>query len=291
MRCMTWLSIATAVAMAGPALAQESTIERPPSHCIAYVENTPDLKVIRVKTTEELHAADYRSAVPPEIVRISYVDHSMFLLQTPGGLSAITDYSGFAGPADFVPDVVTMNHAHGTHWTAMPDPRIAHVLRGWNPDGDGPAEHHLDLGEMLVRNVPTDIRGRFGGPAEAYGNSIFVFEAAGLCIGHLGHLHHTPTPEQYAAIGRLDVVMAPVDGGLTLPLAEMIALLKHVRSAIIIPMHWFSMTSLETFLAGMEDEFRIELRNEPFIDVSLRGLPRQPTIIAMPPSLLGVEEQ
>jgi L-ascorbate metabolism protein UlaG (beta-lactamase superfamily) len=106
------------------------------------------------------------------------------------------------------------------------------VLRGWNPDGDGPAEHLLDLGEMLVRNVPTDIRGRLGGPSEAHGNSIFVFEVEGLWMGHLGHLHHTPTPEQYAAIGRLDVVMAPVGGGLTLPLPEMVAVLKHVRSAI-----------------------------------------------------------
>ncbi len=75
-----------------------------------------------------------------------------------------------------------MNHAHGTHWTAVPDPRIPHVLRGWNPDGTGPAEHRLDLGEMLVRSVP--IRGAFGGPSEAYGNSIFVFKVEGLCIGH-----------------------------------------------------------------------------------------------------------
>jgi L-ascorbate metabolism protein UlaG (beta-lactamase superfamily) len=130
---------------------------------------------------------------------------------------------------------------------------------------------------------------RFGGPSEAYGNSIFVFEAGGLCIGHLGHLHHTPTPEQYAAIGRLDVVMAPVDGGLTLPLPKMIAVLKHVRSSIVIPMHRFSMGSLQGFLTGMEGEFRVDVRDEPVIDVSLRGLPRQPTILVMPPRLLGVE--
>jgi L-ascorbate metabolism protein UlaG (beta-lactamase superfamily) len=163
------------------------------------------------------------------------------------------------------------------------------VLPGWNRAGDGPAWHHLDLGEMLVRNVPTDIRGAFGGPSEPYGNSIFVFEAAGLCIGHLGHLHHTPTPEQYAAIGRIDVVMAPVDGGLTLPLPEMIALLKQVRSAIVIPMHWFSLGSLQGFLADMEGQFRIDVLDEPFIDVTLRGLPRQPTIMVMPPRPLGVE--
>ena len=255
--------------IAGPALSQEAAEGRPPSHCIAFVENTPGFEVIRA-ATDEVRPVDYRSVVPPETVRISYIDHAMFLIQTNGGLSVVTDYSGFIGPADFIPDVVTMNHAHGTHWTAAPDPRIPHVLRGWNPDGTGPAEHRLDLGERLVRNVPTDIRGAFGGPSEAYGNSIFVFEVEGLCIGHLGHLHHTPTPEQYAAIGRLDVVMAPVDGGLTLPLPDMIALLKHVRSAIVIPMHWFSMGSLQGFLAGMEGQFRVDVRAEPYIDVSLR---------------------
>jgi L-ascorbate metabolism protein UlaG (beta-lactamase superfamily) len=280
---------AIAFAIAALTLAQEAAEGRPQSHCLAFVENTPGFEVIRAATTEEALSVDYRSAAPPETVRLSYIDHSMFLIQTPGGLSVVTDYNGFIGPVDLVPDVVTMNHAHGTHWTAAPDPRIPHVLRGWNPDGNGPAEHRLDLGEMLVRTVPTDIRGRFGGPSEAHGNSIFVFEAEGLCIGHLGHLHHTPTPEQYAAIGRLDVVMAPVDGGLTLPLPEMIAVLKYVRSAIVIPMHWFSMGSLQGFLAGMEGEFRVEVRDKPVIDVSLRGLPQQPTVMVMPPRLLGLE--
>ncbi|MEM8569863.1 MAG: MBL fold metallo-hydrolase [Pseudomonadota bacterium] len=272
-----------------PAFAQDTLPTRPPSHCIAFVENTPGVEVIRVAQTEAAPVADYRASVPPDTVRISYVDHAMFLIQTRGGLSAVTDYNGYIGPSDLVPDVVTMNHAHGTHWTASPDPRIPHVLRGWNPDGDGPAQHSLDLGEMLVRNIPTDIRGRFGGPPEPYGNSIFVFEVEGLCIGHLGHLHHTPTPEQFAAIGRLDVVMAPVDGGLTLPLPEMIALLRHVRSAVIIPMHWFTMGSLEAFLANMENEFLIEVRDQPVIDVTLRGLPRQPTIVVLPPQFLGGE--
>ena len=65
-----------------------------------------------------------------------------------------------------------------------------------------------------MRNVSTDIRvAARRRHVEPSGNSIFVFEVAGLCIGHLGHLHHEPDAEQYAALGRLDVVMAPVDGG------------------------------------------------------------------------------
>ncbi len=45
------------------------------------------------------------------------------------------------------------------------------------------------------------------------GNSIFIFEVAGLCIGHLGHLHHQARSiRHFAAIGRLDIVMVPIDG-------------------------------------------------------------------------------
>jgi L-ascorbate metabolism protein UlaG (beta-lactamase superfamily) len=266
------------VLAAGAAAAQD----RRPSHCIALVENTPGLAV--------LHRASYQPPVPDEFVRLNYIDHAMFLLQTSGGLSVVTDYSGYLGPAEIVPDVVTMNHAHSTHWTAAPDPRIPHVLTGWNAAGDGPADHHLDLGEMLVRNVPTDIRGRFGGGVERDGNSIFIFEVAGLCIGHLGHLHHEPTPEQYAAIGRLDVVMAPVDGGLTLPLPTMIRVLQRLRASVVIPMHWFSGYALEQFLAGMEEEFRVERREGRALEVSLRTLPSEPTVVVLRPRFLGFND-
>ena len=268
------LTLAASLAAVGPAGAQD----RRPSHCIALVENVPGLEVI--------HRASWRDEVPTHSVRIHYVDHAMFLIQTPGALSMVTDYSGFLGPEDYVPDVVTMNRAHGTHWTASPDPRIPHVLTGWNPDGPGPIEHYLELGDVLIRNVATDIRSGFGGVAPD-GNSIFVFEVEGLCIGHLGHLHHEPTPEQFAAIGRLDVVMAPVDGGMTLDLPSMISVLQRLRSSVVIPMHWFSLGGLQTFLAGMQDDFRIDVREGSSMEVSLRTLPSEPTIVVLRPRFLG----
>jgi len=290
MRRALWPLAALFAVAAGLAPAQDN---RRPSHCIALVENTPGLEVIQkaAYTPQVAIPADFRAPLEDFTVRISYIDHAMFLIQTPGGFTVVTDYNGFIGPADLVPDVVTMNHAHSTHWTARPDPRIPHVLRGWNAESDGPAEHYIDLGDLLVRNVPTDIRGRFGGEPERDGNSVFVFEVEGLCIGHLGHLHHVPTPEQFAAIGRLDVVMAPVDGGLTLPLAEMITVLQRLRSSVVIPMHWFSMGSLQTFLAGMDGTFDVEVRNERHIDVSLRTLPSEPKVVVLRPRFLGFNDE
>ena len=250
--------------------------ERRSSHCIAIAEAAPGL----------VWRASYTDPVPDFSVRITYIDHAMFLIQTPGGLSAVTDYTGHLGTEAPTPDVATMNHAHSTHWTATPDPEIEHVLKGWG-DGRTPSEHHLDLGEILVRNVPTDIRsGYFSDGVERFGNSIFVFEVEGLCIGHLGHLHHEPDDMQYAALGRLDVVMAPVDGGLTLDLPAMTRVLERLRSSVVIPMHWFGRGSLDVFLEGMSDEFEIVRTGERSLEVSLRTLPDRPTIMVLEPGHL-----
>lgn len=251
--------------------------ERRPSHCIAIADAAPGL--------DYLHKASWQAPLPDHTVRISYIAHASFLIQTPGGLNAVTDYTGFLGATTLVPDVVTMNHAHDTHWTPNPDPAIPHVLEGWGPFGLG-IEHHLDLGEMLVRNVSTDIRSQFGG-REDNGNSIFVFEVAGLCIGHLGHLHHVPTDAQFAALGRLDVVMAPVDGGMTLPLADMIAVLQRLKSSVVIPMHWFSGYALDAFLAGIGAEFDLRRAGGPSIELSLRDLPDRPTVVVLEPRWLS----
>lgn len=249
---------------------------RRPSHCIAIADAAPGMQFV--------HKASWQQPVSEDEVRISYVSHASFLIQTPGGLNAVTDFTGFIGMVEMVPDVVTMNHAHGTHWTAEPDPRIPHVLPGWGDFGEG-ISHHLDLGEMLVRNVSTDIRSQWGGE-EPQGNSIFVFEVAGLCIGHLGHLHHVPNDEQFAALGRLDVVMAPVDGGMTLPLADMVTVLKRLKSSVVIPMHWFSGMALERFLVDISDEFAVERAGVNFLEVGLRSLPGRPTVIVLEPAYL-----
>jgi L-ascorbate metabolism protein UlaG (beta-lactamase superfamily) len=222
--------------------------------------------------------------LPDYTVRLSYIAHASFLIQTQGGLNAVTDFTGFVGTTNLIPDVVTMNHAHDTHWTANPDPAIPHVLKGWGSFGEG-VEHHLDLDEMLVRNVSTDISSQFGGE-EMRGNSIFIFEVAGLCIGHLGHLHHEPNDAQYAAIGRLDVVMAPVDGGYTLPVSTMTGVLKRLKSSVVIPMHWFTDFGLQNFVSGMVDEFDVKRVDGSSIEVSLATLPKRPTIFLLRPSWL-----
>lgn len=242
--------------------------QRTPSHCIALAENQPRMQLASFN-------------LGADEVAITYLSHSMYLIETPGDLSVVTDYSGGALDSDGQPpDVVTMNNAHSSHYTDYPSPGIAHVLRGWGQGGQA-ADVNLDLGEMLIRNVTTDRRG-FNSVVPD-GNSIFIFEVGGLCIGHFGHLHHEPSEAQYAQMGRLDVVMAPVDGGLTLDLPTMTRVLKRVRASIVLPMHWFGRGSLSVFLSGMRDSFVIDESRGNSLIVSRDTLPEVPTVVVLQP--------
>jgi L-ascorbate metabolism protein UlaG (beta-lactamase superfamily) len=218
-----------------------------------------------------IQPAAYRPAMlEPTQVRLTFVGHSTWLIESPGAVKIATDYNDYLRPP-VVPDIATMN---------FPDPNIKQVLRGWNPEG-GPAKHDITVADVRVRNVPTNIRDWSGGSIP-YGNSIFIFEIAGLCIGHLGHLHHTLTDQQVAQIGQLDVVMVPVDGSYTMDTAGMVEVLKTLRARLILPMHYFNPSTLNRFLDRIRNDFQVETANEPMIVVSQATLPSEPKVLVLP---------
>jgi L-ascorbate metabolism protein UlaG (beta-lactamase superfamily) len=190
-----------------------------------------------------------------------------------------TDYNDYVRPP-VTPDIVTMNHAHTSHYSDRPDPAIKHVLRGWAED-EKPARIDLQYKDVRVRNVPTNIR-TFDGGTERHGNSIFIFEVANLCIAHLGHLHHTLTQQQLNEIGRVDVVMVPVDGNLTLDLEGMIEVLHALKAPLMIPMHYFSAYTLDRFLARVRQEWDVEIVPVPSMLVSKTSLPAKPKVLVLP---------
>ena len=134
---------------------------------------------------------------------------------------------------------------------------------------------------MRVRNVPTNIRD-WGGGTERHGNSIFVFEIANLCIGHLGHLHHPLTQQQLDEIGRLDVVLAPVDGTYTLDLDGMMEVLHALKAPLTIPMHYFSAFTLQRFLDRARENWEVEINETPSIRLSRGNLPKHPKVLVLP---------
>ena len=215
----------------------------------------------------------------PTEARLTFVGHATWLIESAGGIRIATDYNDYVRPA-IIPEIVTMNRAHTTHYTMLPDPGIAHVLRGWTNDGTA-AKHDLTVADVRVRNVATNIR-NFSGGFVPHGNSIFIFEIAGMCLGHLGHLHHTLTDEQIGYIGQLDVVMVAVDGSYTMDVAGVVETLKSLRARLILPMHYFNHMTLDRFLASIGSDFPVEMAKEPTVVVSQATLPPEPKVLVLP---------
>jgi L-ascorbate metabolism protein UlaG (beta-lactamase superfamily) len=243
-------------------------------NCPGLVASAPPRAIPRV-----LPAALRLAALAADQVRITYVGHATFLIESPQLVRIATDYNDYVRPL-LLPDVVTMNHAHSTHFTGRPDPGIKLVLRGWRDDG-GPTGYDVNFKDVRIRSIATNIR-TWGGDTERNGNSIFVFEIAGLCIAHLGHLHHTLTQPQLDELGRMDVVMAPVDGSYTLDLDGMVEVLQSLHAQVVIPMHFFNTFTLERFITRMRQSYEVERSETPSLVVAKKTLPAKPTVVVLP---------
>jgi L-ascorbate metabolism protein UlaG (beta-lactamase superfamily) len=259
-------------ALLGILIAQASAQDAQRSECLAMANAPPRATAVSFD----------RLAANAGEVAITYVGHSTYYIDTPGGVRIATDFSG-AYTTGRLPDVVTMNRAHSTHYSLFPDPHIPHVLHGWGDDG-APAKIALRVGDVFIRNVTTDIRRYFGDDSSTQmipdGNSIFIFEVAGLCIGHLGHLHHKLDESHFAAIGRLDIVMVPIDGTYTMSLDGISDITKRLRASVVLPMHRF-MTPLDEFMRKIGEQFAIDVRTERTLQISRETLPGTPTVIIL----------
>jgi len=212
-------------------------------------------------------------------VRINYLGHSTFMIESPKLVRIATDYNDYVR-TPVLPDIVTMNRAHSTHYTDRPDPGIRFVLRGWKDDGR-PTDWDVQFQDVRVRSVATNIRD-WGGGTQRHGNSIFIFEVANLCVAHLGHLHHTLTQQQLNEIGRVDVVLVPVDGSYTLDLEGMIEVLTALKAPLMIPMHFFSTYTLNRFIDRISKDWDVETGEIPSVVLSKHTLPTKPKLLVLP---------
>jgi L-ascorbate metabolism protein UlaG (beta-lactamase superfamily) len=262
-----------------PAAALAQTAPLPKSEAKpAMTEGCPG--PVAVNRPQLIPAALRLAALNSDQVRLTFIGHATFLIESPQLVRIATDYNDYVRPP-LLPDIVTMNHAHDTHYTDNPDPAIKYVLRGWGPSPAEPAIWDIKYRDVRVRNVPTNIRDGEGG-TERYGNSIFIFEIANLCIVHLGHLHHTLTQAQLNEIGRPDVVMAPVDGSYTLDLDGMMEVLTALKAQLVIPMHFFGQYVLDRFLDRARLQWDVEAADIPSIVVSKTTLPERPKVLVLP---------
>lgn len=200
-------------------------------------------------------------------VRITYYGHSMFTIESPGGVMVLTDPNeglGYRAPPGPV-DVITVSHDHFDH-NKTEVAGGAPVLRG------------LEDGEWaLVDETMDDVRistvGTFhdaSGGRDRGLNAMFVLETAGLRIIHAGDLGHGLfDDDELREIRPLDadIILLPVGGHFTIGPQEAARVIEEAGARLAIPMHYRTealrdfpdrerLGPVDDFLAGRTDVTR-----------------------------------
>ncbi len=266
---MALLAAALAL-MGGPASARcsKNLVERPALPSGVQLASLDGLRLAREES--------------PSRATITFLGHASYQIDTPQGVRAITDYNGVNGFGR-KPDIVTMNNAHSTHFTENPEDGITYVLRGWpSKPGETEARHDVELKDIKVWNVPTNARDWGSQAARINGNSIFIYAIGDLCIGHLGHLHHRLTRDHLEELGRIDVLMVPIDGSFTMGQPLMVEVIRQIQPGIVLPMHYWGRYQLDRFL-GLVAELDVDVVRPASLtmDVVREALPSKLTIVTL----------
>lgn len=178
-------------------------------------------------------------------MKISWLGHSCFKIESDGGKIIVTDpfdeAVGYPLPKAKA-DVVTVSHDHHDH---------NHVAAiGGNPAVvRGPGKKAAAGIEFLgIASYHDDRGGKRRGK-----NTIFSFEMDGIRVCHLGDLGHLLSEEDAAALGDVDVLMIPVGGVYTLDAGGAKKVVGQIRPKVVIPMHF--MTPALTFEVDPPDRF------------------------------------
>ena len=164
-------------------------------------------------------------------MKLRWLGHSCFELTLDNGKVIVTDpYDDSVGypPLRVRADAVLSSHGHHDHnffQAVEGDPEIINAPGAFEACGakiTGVSSWHDDAG------------GKKRGA-----NVIFIVEADGLRVAHLGDLGHLPdTAEQRAALAGIDVMLIPIGGFYTIDTPTAVALIEEARPRAAIAMHF-----------------------------------------------------
>lgn len=161
---------------------------------------------------------------------ITYLGHSSFKIKTKTA-TLITDpfdpkMVGLKYPQN-ESDIVTVSHAHGDH-NATDKVTVAKKVI------EGPGEY--EVSGISVMGYSTFHDSKNG--EERGKNTVYVIEAEGLRILHLGDLGHIPNEDVVDEIGDVDILMVPVGGFYTIGPKEATEIVTKLEPYFVIPMHY-----------------------------------------------------
>ncbi len=209
-------------------------------------------------------------------MKIQWIGHAAFLIETSDGRKLITDpydsgsYDGAVGyeEIDIAADVVTVSHNHPDHdgvenmlvpptkviRTPEPVEAESFIISGMN------SFHDENKGEDRGSNI------------------IYVIEAEGIRICHLGDLGHLLSDDEVLKLGQIDVLLIPVGGHFTIDAVQATELIEKIKPAIVVPMHYktsvlgFPIAGVDDFLKGKSN---VVIEDSTYIDINVDSLPEE----------------
>ena len=182
------------------------------------------------------------AAGEPKKVEIRWHGQSFFELRTSKGTRIAFDPHAIEayGRKAVEADLVLMSHPHTDHTqlgaiaTRMRKEILGLKVVGKRWEWNLIDETFRDVRVRTVGVYHDHVKGLERGK-----NAVFIVEADGLKIVHLGDLGHLLTPEQVKDIGPVDVLMIPVGGVYTLNGLDAKRVVAQLRpSRFVLPMHY-----------------------------------------------------
>ena len=212
-------------------------------------------------------------------VEIEWFGHSTFQITSSKGTRILADphsRSDLRWPT-LDQHIVTTSHQHGAHNNVYMAKGNPVVLQGLTPTGENWNPVHTTIRDVSVYSVPAYHDKSQG--LQRGKNAIFVFRVDDVCIAHLGDLGHILTPPQLKLMGKIDVLLVPVAGGMfTVTPTEAIEVTKQVNPRIAIPEHYWWEGAADRFIAGFS---RVKRSPGPILKVSKQELPQPIEIVVL----------
>ncbi|MEW6274559.1 MAG: MBL fold metallo-hydrolase [Bacillota bacterium] len=205
-------------------------------------------------------------------MKISWLGHACFLIETTKKI--LTDpfdrQLGYPAPKASA-DLVTVSHQHFDHNAVQTIPGKPQIVQS--------AGEHSVTGVKItgIRTFHDQNRG-----AQRGENIIFVIEAEGIRVCHLGDLGHTLDRSTRAKIGKVDVLLVPVGGYYTINAAEAKEVVEQLNPGYAVPMH-YKTKYLTLPIAPVDDflKFYPGYKKETALEVQAGKMPEKTQVVLL----------
>ena len=162
-------------------------------------------------------------------MEITYLGHSAFKIKTKTA-TVVTDPYGSSIGLKFPKteaEIVTISHDHNDHNSSEGVTGVKKIV-------SGPGEYEI-MGVSIIgiSSYHDNEKGKDRGK-----NTIYVIEADGLRIAHLGDLGHELSSDLIDQMGAIDILMIPVGGEYSLGSKAASVVSSEVDPYFIFPMHY-----------------------------------------------------